>query len=176
LEAPLLDLQVRTFRSARIALSAARFCRWIRTNQVQIVHALDPTVIFAAPLARFMRVPVILSSVLSNRELLDTRTRAQVRWADRFLDGALVNCEALREHLVRDYQFADHGVHLWRNGVNTDQFYADARTRNQSQLRIGAVSVLRPEKQLDLLLEAFAGLRKRCPLQPVSLVIVGSGP
>ncbi len=62
------------------------------------------------------------------------------------------------------------------NGVDCDRFAA-ARPigdgRNRPPVRIGTIAMLRPEKNLLRLLDAFAAL---APTQPVSLRIVGDGP
>jgi glycosyltransferase involved in cell wall biosynthesis len=135
-------------------------------------------VVFIAPIARTLRVPAVLSSTLGYRYLLDQRTRRQVRWTDRIVDTVVVNCEAMRRHMIDDEHVLSERIELCYNGVDTAQFYPEsapkpAQVANASFI-IGTICVLRPEKALDLLLEAFA--RVRHLKLGMKLLIVGSGP
>lgn len=142
------------------------------------MHAYDSSVVFVAPIARASRVPAILSSALGYRDLLDRRTRWQVRWTDKIVDAIVVNCEAMRRHMVEDEDVPNGRIELCYNGVDTTEFYPDPARKPESLtnalLVIGAICVLRPEKALDLLQDAFAHVRALKP--GVKLLIVGSGP
>jgi glycosyltransferase involved in cell wall biosynthesis len=175
---PLLHLPVSSFKSPTILTVAMRMRRYIRKHEIRLVHSWDPSAVFAVPLARTLRVPVVLSSMLGNRDLLDPRTRRQIRWTDRMVDTVVVNCEAMRRHLIDDEHFPNERIELCYNGVDTGQFFPAPAPRpapvaNASFL-IGSVCVLRPEKALDLLQEAFARIRHLKP--GMKLLLVGSGP
>jgi len=174
---PVLHLHVSSLKSPTALCAAMRMRRYIREHAIRLVHAWDPSAVFAVPLARSLRVPVVLSSLLGSRDLLDQRTRRQVRWTDRMVDAVVVNCEAMRRHMI-DEQVPDERIEVCYNGIDTAEFYPAPTPKptpvGDASLLIGAVCVLRPEKALDLLQESFARIRH---LQPgMKLLIVGSGP
>jgi len=175
---PILNLEITSLVTPGITRSIQKFCRCIRRNRICVVHAFDPTAVFAIPLARMMRVPLVLSSVLGYRNLFDPRTRKHVPLTDRLVDGIVVNCEAMRRHIIDDYGVAPDRVVLCYNGVETSEFYPEPNPKPdfvaEASLVIGSICVLRPEKRLEMLLEAFARIRHRNTL--LKLLIVGSGP
>jgi len=175
---PIINLEITSLVTPGITRSIQKFCRCIRRNRICVVHAFDPTAVFAIPLARMMRVPLVLSSVLGYRNLFDPRTRKQVPLTDRLVDGIVVNCEAMRRHIIDDYGVAPDRVVLCYNGVETSEFYPEPSPKpdfvGAASLVIGSICVLRPEKRLEMLLEAFARVRRKNT--GLKLLIVGSGP
>jgi len=175
---PLLHLPISSFKSPTTLTAAMRMRRYIRKHEIRLVNSWDPSAVFAVPLARTLRVPVVLSSMLGNRDLLDQRTRRQVRWTDKIVDTMVVNCEAMRRHLIDDEHFPMERIELCYNGVDTGQFFPAPAPKpasvTDSSFLIGSVCVLRPEKALHLLQEAFALIRHLKP--GMKLMIVGSGP
>jgi glycosyltransferase involved in cell wall biosynthesis len=175
---PFLHLPVTSLKSPTAISAALRMRRYIREHGIQVVHAYDSSAVFVAPVARALRVPAVLSSTLGNRNLLDARTRRQVRWTDKIVDTVVVNCEAMRRHMVDDEHMAAERIELCYNGVDTGKFYPvvarELAPIAEASFVIGAVCVLRPEKAVDLLQEAFARVRHLHP--GMKLVIVGSGP
>jgi glycosyltransferase involved in cell wall biosynthesis len=140
------------------------------------VHAYDASAVFVAPVSRAMRLPAVLSSTLGYRDLLDPRTRRQARWTDKIVDAIVVNCEAMRRHMIDDEHVAEEKVELCYNGVDTNQFHPSDGERSRTadaSVVVGAICVLRPEKALDLLQEGFARIRHLRP--GIKLRIVGSG-
>ena len=175
---PVLHLELPSLLSLQAVRAALKFAVFVRRNRIRIVHAFDPSSVFGVPLARMLRVPVVLSSQLGHRELHDPRTRKQLRWVDRLSDVVVVNCEALRTHLKSKFAVPAERIELCYNGVETREFFAGPQQRPPelagAPLVIGAICVLRPEKGLDLLQAAFARVQ---PLLPGSkLLIVGNGP
>ena len=175
---PILHLQFPSLLSRQAISAAAQFASFIRTHKIKIVHAFDPSSVFGVPLARLLRVPVVLSSQLGHRELHDPRTRKQLRWVDRWSDVVVVNCEALRRHLTSCFAVPSERIELCYNGVETREFFPALEPRlpelEGAPLVIGAICVLRPEKGLDLLQAAFARVRHLVPGS--KLLIVGNGP
>ncbi len=171
---PVLALDFPSLVSAAAARAAWEFRGLIRSERIRLVHAFDPSSVFAVPLARLLRVPVVLSSQLGHRDLHDARTRRQLRYVDRWSDALVVNCDFLRRHLVSDYQIAPERIELCYNGVQTREFFPHERSTGQTPLLVGTVSVLRPEKSLADVVEAFAQV---CHAAPAArLLIVGDGP
>jgi glycosyltransferase involved in cell wall biosynthesis len=175
---PFLHLPLTSLKSPTAISAAMRVRRYIREHGIRLVHGYDSSAVFVAPIARALRVPAVLSSTLGNRNLLDPRTRRQVRWTDKIVDSIVVNCEAMRRHMIDDEHVASERIEICYNGVDTTEFYPDTARQPKSNANapfvIGAVCVLRPEKALNLLQEAFARVRHLKP--GMKLVIVGSGP
>jgi glycosyltransferase involved in cell wall biosynthesis len=175
---PLLHVPITSLKSPTLVSAAIRVRRYIQEHGIRLVHAFDTSAVFLAPLARALRVPVVLSSTLGNRNLRDKRTRRLIRWTDRIVDTVVVNCEAMRLHMTEDEHVPNEQVELCYNGVDTAEFYPAVGIPPTSiadaSFVIGAVCVLRPEKALDLLQEAFVSIRHLKPR--IKLLIVGSGP
>lgn len=174
---PLLHLPVRTFASPRILRHAWTLGRYIRRHRIQLVHSWDTSGVFAIPIARLAGVPVVISSLLGSRALLDPRSRRQWRFTDRMVDAVIVNCDAMRRHLIEEEGARGTRCELCYNGVDTSVFYPLPRPKiaevDRAPLVIGAVCALRPEKALHLLQQAFARVRELCP--EMKLLLVGSG-
>jgi hypothetical protein len=82
----LYDVQfpVRSFGSPRTVGLAWRCIWWIRRNQVALVHPFAvPTVLFAVPLSRLARVPIVLSSQRRDRRLFSRDTQHALTVIDR---------------------------------------------------------------------------------------------
>ena len=94
------------------------------------------------------------------------------------VDTVVVNCEAMRRHLIDDEHVPDTQIELCYNGVVTTEFFpaetARADAISKASLVIGTVCVFRPEKALTLLQEAFLLVRNLDP--DMKLFFVGSGP
>lgn len=175
---PVLHLDFPSLVSAKALKAALEFRTWVKRHQIQLVHAFDPSSVFAVPLARLLRVPVVLSSQLGHRQLHDPRTRNQLRIVDRLSELVVVNCEALRRHLSIEHHVPAEKIALCYNGVNTRYFHPGPIERVPevagSPFVVGTVCVLRPEKGIELLLSAFGQVRHLIP--GAKLLIVGDGP
>ncbi len=175
---PILHLPLFSLKSTTALRSAMQLRRYIRQHGIRLVHAYDTSAVFVVPIARALGVPAVLSSTLGHRDLTSRRTHRQLRWTDKWVDAVVVNCDAMRRHMVDDERFPSGRVEICYNGVDTRQFFPDAAPAAglmaDASLVIGSVSVLRPEKSLDLLQLAFARVQH---LQPrMKLLFVGSGP
>jgi glycosyltransferase involved in cell wall biosynthesis len=176
---PLLHLPIRSLASTGALSSAFRLYRYLRKHRIRIVHAWDPSAIFTLPVARAAGVPVLISSQLGHRTLLDPRTLRQIRWTDSLVNSVVVNCEAMRRHLVEDENISPDRIELCYNGVDTAEFFPLPQAPRPAPLAnakfvIGTVCVLRPEKAVDVLQDAFSRIRLQHP--EIRLLIVGSGP
>jgi glycosyltransferase involved in cell wall biosynthesis len=175
---PVLHLPLKSLISKAAAVAASRFWSHIRKHRTQLIHAYDASAIFAVPLARIFRVPVVVSSQLGSRNLLDAKTHGQLRWTDRMVDAVVVNCEAMRIHMVEDENVPRSRIELCYNGLDTHEFFPLQEPKpdpvSTASLVIGTICVLRPEKALGVLQEAFARIHHFDPA--MRLLIVGSGP
>ncbi len=177
-DVPVLHLPLKSLMSKAAVIAARHFWSYIRKHEIRLVHAYDPIATFAVPLAHIFHVPVVLSSQLGSRILLDGRTHGQLRWTDRMVDAVVVNCGAMRSHLVDDENVPCSRIELCYNGVDTRDFFPLQEPKPEPvsgvSLVIGTICVLRPEKALGVLQEAFARIRHLHPT--MKLLIVGSGP
>lgn len=175
---PVIHLPISSMKSPRALSAATQFVRAIVKNEIRVVHAFDASGVFGIPLAKALRVPAVLISSLGHRDLLDSKTLRQMKLMDRWADTVVVNCNAMRRHLVEDYAVPDEHIELCYNGVDTSEFYPAAEAKPNpvidATLVIGTVCVLRPEKSLEVLQEAFAKIWKQGP--GIRLLIVGNGP
>ncbi len=156
---PIVHMDLSSLASMKALRAAVQLRAMIRQKEIEVVHAL------------------VLSSMLGSRSLLDEKSQKQLKFTDRLVDAVVVNCEAMRRDLVDDWSVPAQRIELCYNGVDTSEFYTDASARLPEFadcLVIGAVCVLRAEKNLTLLQEAFANVR-HLAANP-RLLLVGSGP
>ena len=177
---PLLPLPVASFRSRSGLAGAWNLRRYLREHRIQVFHAFDQaSAVFGVPVARVAGVPVAISSQLCYRELVPPNLRLLLPALDRIATALFVNCEAMADHLVRDCGVPRSKIRVCYNGVETDEFHPRGRVRPESLapagVVIGTVAVLREEKNLPLLMDAFAGVRRSAD-PTAMLLIVGSGP
>lgn len=181
---PVLHLPVTSFRSASAIRGALQLRDYLRLHKIQLVHSFDtPTNCFGAPLARLFGTPVVLSSQRASRFLYTRHERFLLRVADLLVDAVVVNCEAMRRHMLNDLGASPDHLRICYNGLDTAQFQPLPKQRPPvlagASLVIGVVCALRPEKGLPTLLEAFAKVVSGAPSLQRSglrLAIVGSGP
>jgi glycosyltransferase involved in cell wall biosynthesis len=157
------------------ALQAARqLVRYIREHRIQIVHTFDaPLNIFAAPVVRWAGRVAIITSQRGHRDLTGRTMKWLLRATDRIADAVVVNCQSMRQYLLTEEGVTESKVHLCYNALDTERY---RRRKTESpfpgHLVIGTVCALRPEKGVDTLLRAFAGL---CGLG-AKMLVVGGGP
>jgi glycosyltransferase involved in cell wall biosynthesis len=176
---PVIELPVRSFKSWSVVDGYRALRNYVRRQKIVLAHAFDvPMDIFGVPAARLARVPVVLASQRAHRNLTPGASDFLLRISDRLSHGVVVNCIAMRDHVVHDYRISPDAVHLCYNGIDTDVFHPGLRRRMPAlegkSIVIGVVCVLRAEKNLRVLLDAFA--RVRGLGQGLQLVIAGDGP
>lgn len=175
---PLVTVPVKSFRS-RSAIEGARILRrYVVEQGIQVVHAFDlGTDLFCVPLARIFGIPV-LASQLCYRELLPKHMRLIMSVIDRLATGVFVNCEGLAEHLNVDWGLSRKRIHVCYNGYEPQEFNPQGRKRPReladASIVVGTVALLRPEKNLGILVASFAELYRID--DKARLLIVGSGP
>jgi glycosyltransferase involved in cell wall biosynthesis len=176
---PVVNFDVRSFRRPSVFAGALRMIGYMRKHKIRLVHAFDaPTVLFGVPVARAVPGVAILSSQRSHRDLTPATvpvSRWLLRLTDRMADAVLVNCRYLAQHLENDEGVPPQSVLLCYNGIDAGVFHPSGRSRPPelagASVVVGVVSVLRPEKNLGILLEAFARMSE----PGAALVLVGDG-
>jgi L-malate glycosyltransferase len=175
---PVVHLPVYSFRSRAALAGAWQLARLIRSRGIRLVHTFDaPLTVYATPVVRYFTKAVMLSSQRGRRELTPEYHKL-LRWTDARVDGIIVNCQYLKRQLMEDERVPEPLIRVCYNGIDLEQFHPGPAERPRSlptdAFVIGTVCVLRPEKGLAMLIEAFARVRKLRP--EMKLVIVGSGP
>ena len=165
------EFPIYSYRSPAAFREAGHLCRYIRDHQIRVVHTWDyPLSVYAIPIARMMTPAMAISSQRCHRDLIPSGYRPLVRLSDRMAHAVVVNCEYLRLHLI-EQRVPEHKIRVCPNGIDLDQFRR--LPQPEQGLTIGVVCALRPEKDLPVLIDAFALVRDLRP--DMKLVIVGSG-
>lgn len=175
---PILALPVRSFVAFNALEGAWQMRQYIRRHRIQLVHTFDtPLTLFGVPVARASGVQVVLSSQRANRNL-QPRYHRLARLTDHLAHGIVVNCEAMRVHMIEDEGAPPDRVHVCLNWIDIEHYRPLPSLRppplTGASLVIGVVCALRPEKGLLTLIDAFAQVRDAAP--GLKLLIVGDGP
>ena len=176
---PVVRFPVRSFYSPSTLKPLFEMGGYLSRHKIALVHTFDyPLNSFGVPAARAFGVRVVLSSQRARRNLAPPLYRHILRLTDMMVDGIVVNCEHMRRHLVDDERVRPSLIDLCYNGIDTSAFFpCPLQPKMQPEgagVVIGVVAVLRPEKGLRTLLDAFAQVRNIRP--GLRLMIVGSGP
>ena len=176
---PILRLQITSFKERSAFNGVRHLISYLRKHKIQLVHTFDyPLNCFGVPVARAARVPVVLSSQRADRRLIPRSYLKVLRVTDRLVSGIIVNSQAVWSEMVGTEHLPPSLLHLCYNGIDTGHFHVEGRRRvsilADSSLVIGVVCVLRPEKDVATLIEAFARLAAQ--YRNVRLAVIGSGP
>ncbi len=129
----------------------------------------------AGRLAGASRMLHVESGFGSDEAAGDFRRRALIR--RKVLSGrvrTVVPSRTLQTRALESWGLDPEHLHLVPDGIPTAKFAAASRDRAaRPVLTVGTVAVLREEKRLDLLLDAFAALRA---VMPARLIVAGDGP
>lgn len=180
---PFFDIRLTSLTNRTAVRESLRLRRYIRGQGIRLVQTFDYSMnVFGIPVARSVPGVVTLSSLRCNMELIPSRYRWLNHFAHRISRGVVVNSEALKSQLVTEYQIPAKKIFVCYNGVDTGVFHPRPRERvaglESAPLVVGTVCVLRPEKNLPLLLEAFAdvAVSTGAGMGGARLLVVGSGP
>lgn len=176
---PVLPLQITSFKKRSAFSGARQLISYLRKHKIRLVHTFDyPLSCFGVPIARAARVPVVLSSQRADRRLIPRSYLKVLRVTDRLVSGIIVNSVAVWSEMVGTEHVPASLLYLCYNGIDTGRFHSGEGRRvpalANASLVIGVVCVLRPEKDLVTLVEAFARVADRD--RNCYLAIVGSGP
>lgn len=171
---PVLLLPLRSFAGPSAITVALQLRSYIRSRRIRLVHTFDYTLsLLGVPVAKTCPGVVVLSSQRCYTDLVPAKYRRALLLTHRMADAVVANCEEMKRDLVERYAYPANRVPVCYNGLDTARFSCAGRKRG-GDLVIGTACVLRPEKNVGQLLEAFAAVRgMRAGLR---LLIVGSGP
>jgi len=171
---PVVRLGVNSLLSTYAFRQLVRFRRQLRDWNIDLVqvHFPDSTYfgVLAAKLAGVCRV------VRTRRDLFYWVTPTHLRYGkfiDRlyncfFVDRLLTNCRACQQAACEGEQLSESMVEIIDNGIDLGRVLSipepSSHSSEQKQtLQIGAVSMLRPEKRLDLFVAAASQISKQFP-------------
>jgi len=175
----IVHVPVTSFGNSSALRGARILGDYVRKHNIQLIHAFDvPTDLFGAPVGRWYRVPRVITSQLSFRDMYPPRERAALRVTDWLSDAVVVNSQAVGTSLEREAKLSPDKIYLSYNGVNTDHFHPGPANRPEAfwdaSVIVGSVCVMRSEKRMDWVLRSFAEVFKDDPR--ARLLFVGSGP
>ena len=175
---PTVQFPVRSLYKPSTIAAGRLLGDYLGRHRIPLVHSFDtPMNVFGVFAARAYRAPVVISSQRAYRSLARGMSRHLLRLTDRMVDAVVVNCEAMRKHLVEQEKVSPALIRLCYNGVDTRRFQPRPGPRREplrdASLVIGVVCAMRPEKGLPTLLDAFARVRSLRP--GLRLVLVGGG-
>jgi glycosyltransferase involved in cell wall biosynthesis len=179
IDVPIFQIPIKSFWKPGPVRLAAVLRRYIRENKIQLVHIFDAGLSLVTTLAAWTSPRVrLLSSQRSFMDLVPPKHRYFLLAAHWAAAAIVTNSDALRSHLHSDYHIPLARIDVCHNGLNTLVFTPDVRRRipelASAPIVIGTVCVMRREKNIGQLLEAFAQF---LPEEPKArLLIVGSGP
>ncbi len=171
---PVVEVPLRSYVKPGVLSVAWQLRRYIRRHNIQLVHTFDYTLsLLGIPVARTCPGVIALSSQRFYMDLVPRKYVKALLATHRMAHGIVANCEEMKRHLAEGFDYPANRIQVCYNGIDTSRFYAAPKPASD-RLVIGTVCVLRPEKNVGQLLEAFARVRNmRSGLQ---LKIVGSGP
>jgi len=175
---PTICIPVTSFKSPSVIAAARLLKRYIAEHNIQVLHAFDTaTDLFGVPVARFLGVPS-LTSQLWYRDFLSRSTQLLLSVVDRVAGGIFVNSYAAAHELATNWHVPRDRIHVCHNGFEPTEFHPHGRKRlavlAEASVVIGTVAVLREEKNLALLLDAFVQVHSID--SRAILLIVGDGP
>jgi glycosyltransferase involved in cell wall biosynthesis len=176
---PVIQLPVTSFSPPRFLAGARVMRRYIRDHRIQLVHAFDvPTTLFGVPVARACGIPGIAAQLSYRNHLYSRRDLSLLKLVDHISTKIVVNSKEIGRHLVEELHVSPDLIYLCYNGVETGIFHPRGRIHlpqlSGAKIVIGILCVLREEKGLAVLVEAFS--RIRAEHDAMKLVIVGQGP
>jgi glycosyltransferase involved in cell wall biosynthesis len=174
---PILEVPMSSLMGRECLSGIVRLRHYIRQHRIALMHTFDSAMNIMGAMTALLGGPIMLSSQRCYEDVIWGPYRRPVRLAHRIADGVVANCRAMERHLLTDYRVPARKIHVCYNGLDTSIFHPAPKLRpdrlSDASLVIGSISVLRPEKSLTTLLEAFARVKDIRP--SMRLVIVGDG-
>lgn len=175
---PVHEVAIRHLARPSTLIEIRRLARWLRQEQVDILHAWDAD---AAIFGQFAAQAAGVKLVTSRRDLGQIYPRwklSLMRRADRRAVRVVANAHAVRFHFGAQGLPQDK-IEVLPNVVDVDDFDARAQVpfaaanRLPAGRRMVVVNRLDPEKNTGLLIEALPMVREQIP--EAVLVVAGDG-
>jgi L-malate glycosyltransferase len=176
---PIATLPLTSFRSRSTWRVAIALRRYIMEHGIEIVHAFDLTTDCFATLTRNITRPkAVITSHLWCRDMLDRKSQFALSVSDKLSSALFANCDAVADDLHRNWGVPTRKLHVCHNGYESTEFNPHGRVRpvelKDASVVFGTVAVFREEKNLSMLIDAFAETLATVP--KAKLLLVGDGP
>lgn len=174
-DCPTLDLGLARLVSSAAVTAAGRLTGFWRRNRVDVVQTyfLDSTYL-AVPLARLCGIRHVVRVRNNVGYWLTARHRWLGKLVGRLADLTLTNSDDARRALVEAEGLSPERVRVIENGVDLDRFEACRPPDTGGEiLRVGAVTNLRPVKNVDGLIRVASEVCRADPR--VRFEIAGEG-
>jgi glycosyltransferase involved in cell wall biosynthesis len=176
---PFFYIGSRSLMSAAAVREALRLRQYIRDHGIRLVQTFDYSMnVFGIPVALSAPGVAAVSNLRCHLDLIPPRYRWLNRMSFRVSARVVVNSEALSRHLKESCRIAPDKIVTCYNGIDTKVFHPAPRRcfpgLERASVVIGTVCVMRPEKNLRLLLEAFSVVA--AGRRDLRLFLVGGGP
>jgi glycosyltransferase involved in cell wall biosynthesis len=153
---PLEIFPMRSFASLDPLRAGLALRRYLKRHRIEVVHTFDvPSNAFAIPWARAAGVPRVFSSQRAHRNLTPKSLLLLQALGDRLAHGIVVNCQSVREELIRGYSIPPSRIHVVYNGIDTGVFTPAGPRASlpfpPDAIVVGTICALRPEKDLATL-------------------------
>jgi glycosyltransferase involved in cell wall biosynthesis len=159
---------------------ARRFYRYLTAERIEVVQCFDfYSNLFAIPVARLARVPVILGCRRDEAVMRTVWQQRAERWSYHMATGVIANAEAIKNQLVSRDGLRPEKIWVIHNGLDLKRFdfpgglFAGVPVEN-GNVTVAVVANLRPEKGHLVFLEAVQRLINNIPHS--QFLIVGDGP
>lgn len=182
----LLDERVHILRMERspqkgkISYMTA-FCRYVRRNQIDVIHAQEPTGVVFALLARICLPNLRIVETIHDVGEAGEYSALQLKLANLFCSRYVAISETVkRELLARG--IGEHRIRMIHNAVNTEKFCCHRKEEDlrneaagQRVWKIANVARFYPAKKgQDVLLKAVELLHRKQPQIPVRVFFAGA--
>lgn len=173
---PVWRIPLTSYVKPSLAAAIAHARAYIRSNDIRLVHAFDFSLCLFAVLAARASGRIGLTSQRFYMDTVPPNYQRMLRLAHRWAHGIVVNCDALTVYLENGYGIKPEKIHTCHNGLEASRFPSGIRKLFPevagAELVIGTICVMRPEKDVGTLIEAFAA----AAIRGARLLLVGSGP
>lgn len=179
-DCPVLRLGLKRLLSKKSWKCGKQFMRFLRENQIEIlqVHFPDSTY-FGVPFAKLAGVPCV---VRTRRDLFYWVTPTHLRLGKHVdslfnflaVDAMLANSESVKKSAMAQEWHAPRHIRVIPNALDRSVYSTVSPSELHSGRRVGMVAMFRPEKRLDLFLEAASQVIKQDPESHFALA--GDGP
>lgn len=176
-----LDLdRIYGFKAIRKFIELWRKIRHYEPQIVQTYHFMSDT--FGVLAARLAGVPIIISSRRDTGELKKKRQICLSRITNLFIDNYIAVCNETKERVGRAEHIPLEKMQIIYNGIDMERYPYSSVEKMKARRRlgieedaflVGTVCLLRPEKDVMLLLKAICEVKGRIP--NLFVLIVGGG-
>jgi len=152
-----------------------KLVRLLRRHRPDVIHMHTPAaLLFGVPAARWLGIRALVYTCHASEPTRSALQFALVGGLLRLVPARVAVSATARRLLANHCRVPSASVQIVYNGVDLDRFAPPTDDGASAAPVIGFCGVFRPEKQLPVLIAAFAQMRKQG--LPARLLLVGDGP